>query len=173
MTIKYKFNKSDNSRNCIVNRIELEIIQENFITSNNLGIKLLEIDKQLNPSWYIEQNLDINNLTEKELLDFVKEIIINQDNYKGWRDPDYLYNNHFICTFNNYSIKGEYSEYGEYKVKCIIEYTRELKQFILSSELIAYLQTINEETEFITDNALDEVLLREWIGNNYIFKIKR
>jgi hypothetical protein len=107
MTIKYKFNKSSEARDCVVESVEL-----------------VEIQKK-------------------------KRIKIDYGQKWSPRDP-----------YAAFILEQERVNYKEPE-KVEIKYD---KQFTSQQELKDYINSIQEPIEFISESSIDDVLMKEWIG---------
>jgi hypothetical protein len=113
MTINYKFNKSSEARDCVVESVEL--FTEKYTQYKKLSLQ-----------------------TFSEVVDNVKKIetgyLIENSDGKG------------VCK----------------QIESLFKI--ETKQFASQKELKDYINTIQEPIEFITESDIDQVLMKEWIG---------
>lgn len=193
MKINYKFNKSSEAQTCDVNNIELEIVREIDLSFNKKELKKEELIELLNSnnfaefmsiddivsSLYFERYNDFyNNYIQEENRDYICSPVNRKVTGR------YSYGNHeiinvsfwfkdFTIKFTAYIIEGRgewtfsrnkdkphytiFQEFNNYEIK-------ENKQFTSQQSLKDYIKTIKEELEFIGTSAIDDVLLKDWIG---------
>jgi hypothetical protein len=144
MTIKYKFNKSSEARDCVIESVELQ--EEKRIEIEDFELK----DK-------------INNYEE-----VYKELIDEEE----WRCK-YYKSEYRINDIANVDIRvvvewtdwGNYADYLEdLEIIAFYKTTTESKFFTSQQELKDYINTIQEPIEFIAESSIDDVLMKEWIG---------
>ena len=165
MTIKYKFNKSSEARDCVVESVELHV-------KNNMRYEKTTFEEFKN---------DCDNLL-KETSDITKEIGLNfnKDSF-----IEYMKQSHIFTTLDaGFATHTIYSRmYDDYSftlhstinnktkaVKDVLEVERikgkslPIQFFTSQKELQPYINSIQEPIEFIAESDIDQVLMKEWIG---------
>ena len=204
MTIKYKFNKNSEARDCVVESVELNIKEQitydvvplskeeliEVLLRNDCGsseeskLEFIEESKPSNNSW--EYGYDITGIVNCAIT-YLK---INTEFYTT-KDTEYdlgkgTESGEACVLLNNededISIYGKstYSYYNGTDLKDIkAERTINKKTieahtvaFASSQELKDYINTIQEPIEFITESSIDDVLMKEWIGE-WKYKIEK
>jgi hypothetical protein len=159
MKIRYKFNKSSEARDCVVESVELELIDTKEVELTEE--QLFEIDSNFECKYEYTSNetvydydyekgsvrgeydFDFTQFAEKNQEDYVNRTILGH------------------CTY----YRNGHSNFEERDFRCWEEITTtETKQFISQQELKDYINTIQEPMEFIAEFDIDQVLMKEWIG---------
>jgi hypothetical protein len=151
MTIKYKFNKSSEARDCVVESVELETlhISKRTITEEEL----------------YELNSNFDNDYQRFIVEVVS--IDNSDMDKSLSKCKVVLD----LSTDTITIKGSGTHIQTWQdnyvedVELYIENkTVEIKTFTSQQELKDYINTIQEPIEFIAESDIDQVLMKEWIG---------
>lgn len=175
MTIKYKFNKSSEARDCVVKSVELEtsrITKKGFEEQINFEQLKYSVNGQFLEAFQEELHEDFNEIdTAMSLFHTIYEKIQCDD--LGHSHKDYNYYEGYVWISNvRIEIKYLYSHgFGSMENEEINIY-REIKDEIIeeklkfdsSDKLKNYINLIQEPIEFIAESDIDQVLMKEWIG---------
>lgn len=162
MTIKYKFNKSSEARDCIIESVELEVMKELKVNFTEKEYKDF-IDKNHSSFLYEEAEYD-EDIIDRDLKNGTEDFISTETYY--------VKNDCKLITVFNCS-RNSQADSTKFKSSTLLTTTKETKTFTSSQQLKDYINTIQEPIEFIAESSIDDVLMKEWIGEwEYIEIIK-
>ena len=187
MTIKYKFNKSSEARDCVVESVELRIpilwdTEIKKLTREELIDYIFQEDYFKDEEEYLESKKLKEDILAKN---WTLDELICQLHYKMFYDYEVEWDYFDVCksyqsgdggielnnsdvtiSFRvyNYSDSTEFKDVTAVFTKSTIVKEAETKQFTSSQELKNYINTIQEPIEFIAESSIDDVLMKEWIG---------
>lgn len=151
MKINYKFNKSSEARDCIISGVELTMTSTTkvSITEEELYVLNSEFDEDYQRYIIKDFNYDTSDLDNGRVQCKVKlDLSTRETVIKGTAT-------HVKTHQDNY-----FEDIALWKELI----NQESKQFTSPSDLKSYIQSITEPIEFVTNNPLDEIILKEWIG---------
>lgn len=160
MKINYKFNKSSESITCKVESVELDFESDREFIDSSLYVDILNeyATKVIGEDAYLlESDEDI----EDYISDF--ETIIEEETTRRGYELQYieepLFDGYFVC-FNKifYTDSMEIQDIKIYKI------TNDTKTFTNEQDLKDYINSIKEPIEFIGSSSIDDVLLKDWLG---------
>jgi hypothetical protein len=162
MTINYKFNKSSEARDCVVESVELKYqLNNRELVDNSLHVEILNnYAKTLigEDAYLLESEEDINDYVS-DFHTVIEEEINVEKGFEYYYIEEHLFDDYFVCFE-----KWIYSESTEIENVKIYKIITETKTFISQQELKDYINIITEPIEFITESDIDQVLMKEWIG---------
>lgn len=168
MTIKYKFNKSSEARDCVVESVELEVMKENkTIIDLNTVCDILDKYESDKPTDEVKTVEDILCFFDDIRFDNVEDEIIDEESYGNRHriSGDYEFENKILFVTLEYLHQ---SGHGDFNCKLIESYvidtSLETKTFTSPQQLKDYINTTQEPIEFIAKSSIDDVLMKEWIG---------
>lgn len=167
MTIKYKFKKSSEVRDCVVESVEVIVIKENkTIVGLETIYEILNKYEQDPPTDVIDI-YDILCYFNDGRFENVENEVLYEESYGNQHSVEGEYKFDDKVLF----VKLEYlhqSGHGDFNCELIQSYVidtkTETKQFSSQQELKEYINTIQEPIEFIAESDIDQVLMKEWIG---------
>lgn len=172
MKINYNFNKSSESITCKVESIELEILE----TPKPLEISQDEFEVALKEDEdFLDFKIEVD-FTENPNLNRIISILVSEgwdfeldveyyDLEKGYEEGNAILEIDNTIYVEFHIAQGSFgNEVSKAKAYKSIKPSIQNKTFNNALELKEYITSITGKVEFISSSSIDEVLLKEWLG---------